>query len=206
MEELFLGLAIIMTFSSLLFIHRLNLRLAHYPEEPAHQAWSMTNKINTFGKVLALAGGVATLPVVIMLLFAPDTIAMEWIIYIAASGMVALIVAVPIMLLTLIWRTSLSRLSMATITNNLFKAAQRMLQRHWRMISFSFIAVALFIILLPALKYVAYLFGWLLLGKLGLLDEENYDDEDEGIGDFYNYNTGKWDHGYSFGGIYDHDD
>ncbi len=188
MEELFLGLTIIMIFSLLMFIYRLNLRLAHFSGQ-ASKPKAIVDKLNGLGKHLALAGGIATLPVVALLIFAPDTVAVEWVIYLAACGLVALIAAVPMMIVALIWRTSLSPISMVTVANVLFNTVQEVLQRHWRMMTVSLIAVALLVYLLPVLQYVAYFTVWVVMGKLGLLGREV---EEEGV--------------YHFGGEYNDDD
>jgi hypothetical protein len=205
MEELFLGLAIIMTFSLLMFFYRLNLRLAHYPGQTPKQK-AIVDKINGLGKYLALGGGLATLPVVVLLIFAPDTIAMEWVIYLAACGMVALITAVPMMIVALIWRTYLSPISMIAVIKVLFKTVQGMLQTHWRTLAVSLMAVTLLVLLLPVLKYVAYFSAWAVMGKLGLLNgNEGGYYKDDGFytkGGSYNYSTDKYDNGLDPGGIY----
>ncbi len=205
MEELFLGFAIIMTFSLLMFIYQLNLRLAHYPGlSPKPKA--LVNKLNNLGRYLALSGGLATFPVVVLLLFAPDTVAVEWVIYLAAFGLVALVVAIPVMIVALIWLTSLSPVSMVTVANVLFNTVQGMLQRHWRMITFSLLTVTLLVFLLPVLQYVAYFVAWVMMGKLGLLNgNEGGYYKDDGFytkGGSYNYSTDKYDNGLDPGGIY----
>ncbi len=183
MEELFLGLAIIMTFGLVLAIYRLNLRLTHYPDHPL-KSWTMADKVNGLGRYLALGGGLATLPVVVLLVFAPDTVAAEWLIYLAACGIVALVMAVPMTVIALIWRTSLSPTSMLTIVKVLFKTVQSAEQRYWWMVTLCLMAVVLLVFLLPILQYIAYFAAWVAMGKLGLLGNEGeYKYEEEG-----NYN------------------
>lgn len=201
MEELILGLAIIMTFSLLMLIYQLNLRLAHYPGL-SPKPKTLVNKLNNLGRNLALGGGLATLPVVVLLLLAPDTVAVEWVIYLAAFGLVALIAAVPMMIVALIWRTSLSPISMAAIVKVLFKTVQGRLQRHWRTIAFSLMAVALLVFLLPILQYIAYFAVWVVMGKLGLLGGDVEEEGGYHFGGEYNYGTGDTDDGLDLGGLY----
>ncbi len=205
MEEIILGLAIIMTFGLVMLIYRQNLRLPHYLEQHL-KSWAVADKVNDLGRYLALGGGLATLPIVVLLVFAPDTVAAEWLIYLAACGIVALVVAVPMTVIALIWRTSLSPTSMFSIIKVLVKTMKRAVQRYWWMVTLCLMAVVFLVFFLPVIQYIAYFVVWVAMGKFGLLngnEDEFY--KDDGFltkGEFYNYRTGKFDNGLDPGGLY----
>jgi len=197
MEGFLFSVIIIGTFGLLMAMYRVNVRLAYYatPNTP----WAVTDKINTVGKYLAIAGGLATLPGVILLLFSPDTTNAGFIVNITIAGGIILLLGIPVLLAALIWRTSLSQLSMTAIVKAVFQSIKYKLQPHWRLIAFSATAITLFVILWPLIQILFYLGALAFMGRLGLLDGIDDGAKTSSNDDFYNYLTNKFDHGDQVG-------
>ncbi len=182
-------------------IYRLNIRLAQYAI--VGKKWEVTDKINKLGKRMVMFGGLATLPLVIILI---STINIDSEIFrnivIACyaawlAGYFALLASVPLLILALVWRVHLSNLSMATVLMAFFITIKNTLQPHWRTIALSVSAVALFVILWPVLQSLLYLGVLVLLAKAGpLFKNEKEEYEYDSGGSYYNYLTGKL--GYSY--------
>ncbi len=94
METFLLISAIIVTLTALLAIHRLNLHMAKYHAlgTQVYPHGQPLYYLNTAGKWLTLAGGFATLPLVLALIFIPFGAA-SWIITTGVNGFILLILA-----------------------------------------------------------------------------------------------------------------
>ncbi len=76
-------------------------------------------------------------------------------------------------------------------------------------LTITLIAIVFTSFFITILTSITTALGFLVICYFWLLDESDDVEEDNGHlngGDFYNYTTGKWDHGYNAGGQYHHSD
>ncbi len=90
---------------------------------------------------------------------------------------------------------------------------KKWLEFHWMKaflgLTVTLLAIAFTPFFITILTSIATALGFLVIFYFWLLDESDDIEEDNGHltgGDFYNYTSGKWDHGYNAGGQYHHSD
>lgn len=156
--------------------YRLNSCLVEYAI--VGKKWGVTDKINKLGKRMVIFGGLATLPMVVLLLsditveselFSNFALAcyIAWI-----AGYFILIVALPALLIALVGRVHLSELSMATVLMTFFKPIKNALQPYcWRKIALAVVAIMLLVVIWPLIQGLLYIGAVLLLVRIGALDD-----------------------------------
>ena len=183
--------------------YRLNSRLVQYAI--VGKKWDVTDKINKLGKRMVIFGGLATLPMVVLLL-SDITVESELFSNLALACYIAwivgyfiLIVALPALLIALVGRVHLSELSMATVLMTFFKPIKNALQPYsWRKIALAVVAIMLLVVIWPLMQGLLYIGIILLLARFGALDDyEKRDANPDDLLDLHNVtDTGySWEHG-----------
>ena len=169
--------------------------------------------MNATGKWLTSAGAIATLPLVLVLLFAPETSSSDapWVTPTGMLGLGALAIAALILAITFIgeWLTHPSG-----VKHIIHHYYQFTIKRWFDLYGLKalgwFVGTVVVAVLMPfiadlliAIGYVAFFF---VAGRLGMLDDINDNKTDCGgapSGGVYNYSTGEVDSGFEIGGLYD---
>ena len=201
MEAFLLAVAIVTVLALLLATQRFNRNIARYMPVEAKEYLYLAN---TAGKWLAMAGGLATAPLVMVLTFvsygSPD-----WIITLGASGLVALLAA-SLMLGAVFFKNCTARKLKAGRV--LLTATQQLLAKvkaFYQIKTVSRITrAAILIVLLPfivnALAPLLLVAGFIMAARFGLLDNvgetEDFNGTDyiqEGIDYDFFYGTNEYD-------------
>lgn len=184
----------IMLLAALTATYRLNLRLVRYAT--VGKLWIVTDKINSLGKYLVMLAMVGVLPIIVAITLPIKLeIGSGFFLYAGFAGYVAMIMAMPVLMLALVWRVFLSDVSMITFASIVFKALKNKLQAHWRVIVLSVSAITLLVFLWPIVQLLIYIGAFVLLARIGALDDSSYSGSD--LFDLHNVtDTGySWDHG-----------
>jgi len=210
METFLLISAIVVTLTLLIAIHRLNNKLARLmpTETEAYPNGHAIHFLNIAGKWLTLIGGIATFPLVMALIFAPETSSV-WISTLGVLGCLALFVAALLLIPACIGQCLSRKVSMRRIVIGFYHFIAKKALKLAGYKSIGLIAgISLLALFVPfianLLAFLVYIVGFVVVARLGLLT--HFNNEDDENGSFYNYATGKFDHGYSFGGMYHHTD
>jgi len=212
METFLLITAIVVTLTLLIAIHRLNNKLARFvtTEAEAYPNGPAIHFLNIAGKWLTLIGGIATFPLVMALIFAPEASA-DWISTLGVIGCLALFVAALLLIPACIGQCLSRKVSIKRIVIGSYHVIVKKVLKLAGYKSIGLIAVisllALFVpFIADLLTFIVYVLGALAATKLGLLN--NIDDETDNripLG-FLDYSTDKWeDYGSSAYRLY-HDD
>ena len=170
--------------------------------------------MNTIGKWLTAAGVIATLPLVLVLLFAPETSSSDapWVTPTGMLGLGTLVIAAIVLAITFIgeWLTHPS--SVKHIIHHYYQFTIKRWFGLYGLKALGWLVgtvVVAFLMpfiadLLIAIGYVAFFF---VAGRLGMLDDIADDNKTDcggaPSGGVYNYSTGEVDSGFEIGGLYD---
>jgi len=211
METFLLISTIVVTLTLLIAIHRLNNNLAHLmtTEVEAYPNGHAIHFVNIAGKWLTLIGGIATFPLVMALIFAPEASA-DWISSLGVIGCLALFVAALLLIPACIGQCLSRKVSMRRIVIGFyhFIAKKALKLAGYKTIGL-IVGIILLAMILPfvanLLTFIVYLVGFLVAARLGLLDDADDENFDSGAptGGVYNYATGEVDSGIELGGLYD---
>lgn len=210
METFLFVLAIVLPLCLLTAIYRLNTVLSNLQRNS--DASFFNDKalfwLNCAGKWLILAGCVATFPLVMGLIFDADN-SVKWIVNLGIAGCLAMIVAASLLILSLLGlgltRCIHFKLLIGAIHRVLLKQARPLIRNK---VAFwcAGTLLATFILFTPFIENLAsavfYVFGFILVARIGLTDRIEQDFEAKWGGSAYNYATGKWDDGFREGGLY----
>ncbi|PKM36499.1 MAG: hypothetical protein CVV06_10715 [Gammaproteobacteria bacterium HGW-Gammaproteobacteria-10] len=211
MEAFLFAAALVASFGTLVIFYRANRLLAALPaDKAAVVSGKVTSLMVSAGKWLTVAGGIGTLPLVALLVFAPNAPGFQWVFSSGFAGCLAFVLAalllVPAGLINGIAHSvQVKRLAVGGARFVLDKGLSLVRQKtFWISLSVMTVVITFLPWIIDLLTFGGY--AWLLFiaGKLGMLDHDHSSDEAGGM--FYNYATGKFDHGYSFGGRYNHTD
>jgi len=212
METFLLISAIVVTLTLLIAIYRLNNNLARFmpTEGKAYKNGHAIHFVNIAGKWLTLAGGIATFPLVMALIFAPESSA-DWISTLGVIGCLALFVAALLVIPACIGQCLSRKVNIKRIVIGSYHVIVKKALKLAGYKTIGLIAVisllALFVpFIADLLTFTVYLTCFALAARLGLLDdldEEKIDNGAPSHGGVYNYATGKVDSGVEFGGLYD---
>jgi hypothetical protein len=224
MEEFILISAIILTLIALVTLMRCNQLLLALPVEAGSAVPVGLSKLlsaaawmNRAGRWLVMTGGIATLPLVMALIFFPE-VSGSWalaFIYLGAAGLLALCLAACLIIPALIGQSMVHKVSVMRFARGLFQhRVKPLLQKYGLKAVLLASGLVLLAPLLPyvleVLKFIVYIAGFWLVGRLGWLETGNKDhksfDERLPLAGDYNYMTGKWDNGLKAGGMYDDND
>jgi len=176
----------IMLLTLLTATYRLNIRLAQYAI--VGKKWEVTDKINKLGKRMVMFGGLATLPLVVILILTIKSSSIESEIFRNIgivctfawfAGCFSLIASIPVLIMALVGRVYLSDLSMVTVLLAFFKTIKNKLQPHWRIIVLSVSAMILLVVIWPLIQGLLYIGAVLLLGRIGALDGHGNNDNND---------------------------
>ncbi len=212
MEAFLFATALVASFGTLVLFYRANRLLAALPADKATVlSGKVTSLMASAGKWLTVAGGIGTLPLVALLVFAPNTSGFQWI---AASGfagclayVLAALLLVPAGLINGINHSiQIKRLAVGgarfVLDKGLSLARQK---KFWISLAVITVVIAFLPWIIDLLTFVGY--AWLLFiaGRLGLFHSTENDTEGSGataLTSSYNYATGEWDDGCQPGGMY----
>jgi hypothetical protein len=212
MEALLLATALVASFGALVGFYRANRLLAALP---AGKATVLSGKVAALmvsaGKWLTIAGGIGTLPLVALLVFAPDATGFQWVPAAGFAGCLAFALAalllVPAGLINgLAHSVRIKHLAGAGARFVLYKGLSLARQKaFWLSLAVMAIAIAFLPWVIDLLTFVGYAALLVVAGKYGLINHETQENEISGVpqGGVYNYATGNVDSGFEIGGLYD---
>ncbi|WP_404357101.1 hypothetical protein [Methylotuvimicrobium sp. KM1] len=210
MEAFLLAAALVASFGTLVLFYRANRLLAALPaDKAAVVSGKVTSLMVSAGKWLTVAGGIGTLPLVALLVFAPNAPGFQWI---AASGfagclayVLAALLLVPAGLINGINHSiQIKRLAVGGARFVLDKGLSLARQKaFWISLAVITVVIAFLPWIIDLLTFVGY--AWLLFiaGRLSLLDVS--DNKSINNGFYYNATTGEMDEGDDPLGIYPYD-
>lgn len=211
MEALLLAAALVASFCTLVGFYRANRLLAALPaDKAAVLSGKVASLMVSAGKWLTVAGGFGTLPLVGLLVFAPNATGFHWVPAAGFAGCLAFALAalllVPAGLINAFAHSiRIKHLAAGGARFVLNKGLSLARQKaFWLSLAVTTIAVAFLPWIIDLLTFAGYAVLLIVAGRFGLLDTNDSSDDVGGM--FYNYATGKFDHGYSFGGRYNHTD
>ncbi|OAI15646.1 hypothetical protein A1359_09570 [Methylomonas lenta] len=211
METFLFILAIVLPLCLLIAVFRLNTVLSNIQLDTG--ASCLNDKalllLNNRGKWLTLFGCAATLPLVMGLIFDADN-SVKWIVNLGVAGCLAMIGAASLLIPALlgfgISRHIQVKLLVSAIGRVLLKNMRQLIRNKVVLWWFAGALVIAPILFAPIFQHLAngvvYLIGFILVARIGLVDEIEQDFEAKWGGSAYNYATGKWDDGYQEGGLY----
>ena len=212
METFLLISAIVVTLTSLIAIHRLNNKLVRFvpTETEAYSNGHAVHFVNIVGKWLTFIGGIATFPLVMALIFAPEASA-DWISSLGVFGCLALFVAALLLIPACIGQCLSRKVSIKRIVISSSRVIAKKALKLAGYKSIGLIAgislLALFVpFIADLLVLLVYVAGFLSAGRLGLFDTYRKSDKSgsgaSALTRSYNYTTGEWDDGCQPGGMY----
>lgn len=176
METFLLISAIMVTLTLLIAIHRLNNKLARFKptEDKAYPNVHAVHFVNIVGKWLTLIGGIATFPLVMALIFAPEASA-DWISTLGVLGCLALFVAALLLIPACIDQCLSRKVSIKRIVISFYHVLARKALKLAGYKTIGWIAViillALFVpFIADLLAFLVYIVGFLVAGRMGLLE------------------------------------
>ena len=196
METFLLITAIVVTLTLLIAIHRLNNKLARFmpTEDKAYSNGHVIHFLNIAGKWLTLIGGIATFPLVMALIFAPET-SSDWISTLGVLGCLALFVAALLLIPACIGQCLSRKVSIKRIVIGFYHVLARKALKLAGYKTIGWIAgiilLALFVpFVADLLAFLVYIAGFVVAGRLGLLDING---DVENGGGFYNISDEEYD-------------
>ena len=212
METFLLISVIVVTLTLLIAIHRLNNKIARLmpTEAEAYHNGPAIHFLNIAGKWLTLIGGIATFPLVMALIFAPEANA-DLISTLGVIGCLALFVAALLLIPACIGQCLNRKVSMKRIVIGFYHVIAKKALKLAGYKSIGLIAgislLALFVpFIADLLVLLVYVAGFLSAGRLGLFDTYKKSDQSgsgaSALTRSYNYATGEWDDGCQPGGMY----
>lgn len=211
MEALLVAAALVASFCTLVGLYRANRLLAALP---ADKAAVLSGKVAALmasaGKWLTIAGGIGTLPLVALLVFAPNAPGFDWAATTGFAGCLAFALAalllVPAGLINSVTHSvRIKRLAGAGARFILDKGLSLARKKNfWLSLAVITAVVAFLPWIADLLTFVGYAVLLFVAGRLGLFNNIDKDDALP-FSQEYNYATGKWDNGYNPAGLYDWD-
>ena len=191
METFLLISAIIITLIVLIKVHRFNHNLARYiaTDTKVYPGGQSLNLMNTAGKWLTFAGGIATAPLVMALIFSPDG-SPHWIISTGALGLATLLVATLLLGFVFTKHCLKRKLDIKrVVTSKCHQLLNKAKTLNWIKVASWLAGIVLLIAFLPffveLFNALVFVVGFVMAARLGLLDHV---DEKEDT-DLYNYCT-----------------
>lgn len=212
MEAFLLAAALVASFCTLVIFYRANRLLAALPaDKAAVMSGKVTSLMVSAGKWLTVAGGIGTLPLVALLVFAPNAPGFQWVSASGFAGCLAFVLAalllVPAGLINSINHSvQIKRLAVGGARFVLDKVLNFARQKtFWISLAVITVAVTFLPWIIDLLTFVGYAALLVLAGKFGLINHKTQEDEISGApqGGVYNYATGDVDSGFEIGGLYD---
>lgn len=209
MEAFLFAAALVASFGTLVLFYRANRLLIALPaDKAAVVSGKVTSLMVSAGKWLTVAGGIGTLPLVALLVFAPDAPGFQWIAASGFAGCLAFVLAasllVPAGLINGIAHSDkVKRLVVGSARFVLDKGLSLARQKaFWISLAVMTVVITFLPWIIDLLTFVGY--AWLLFiaGRLGLFNEVEYKNDNLALSRSYNYATGEWDDGCQPGGMY----
>lgn len=196
METFLLISVIVVALTLLIAIHRLNNKLARFmpTEDKAYPNGHAIHFLNITGKWLIFIGGIATFPLVMALIFAPEVNA-DWISKLGVLGCLTLFVAALLLVPACIgqclsYKVSIKRIVIGSYHALTTKALKLAGYKTIGLIT-GIILLALFVpFIADLLAFLVYIIGFVVAGRLGLLDISG---DVENGGGFYNISDEEYD-------------
>lgn len=210
MEAFLFAAALVASFCTLVVFYRANRLLAALPaDKAAVVSGKVTSLMVSAGKWLTVAGGIGTLPLVALLVFAPNAPGFQWVSASGFAGCLAFVLAALLLvtagLINGIGHSDkVKRLVVGGARFVLDKGLSLVRQKaFWISLAVITVVIAFLPWIIDLLTFVGY--AWLLFiaGRLGLFINTEKEDSSHYFSREYNYATGKWDNGYDPGGLYD---
>lgn len=211
METFLFILAIVLPLCLLTAVYRLNTLLSNMQRhsDAAFFTFKALLWLNSGGKWLTLFGGIATFPLVMVLIFDAGN-SIKWIVNLGIVGCFSMVVAASLLIPTLlglaITRHIQFKLLVITIRRVVLKHAGQLIRNKAALRWFAGTLLATLILFTPFIEHLAsavfYVFGFILVARMGLTDRIEQDFEAKWGGSAYNYATEKWDDGFREGGLY----
>ncbi|WP_341325891.1 hypothetical protein [Methylotuvimicrobium sp. KM2] len=204
--------ALVASFGTLVIFYRANRLLAALPaDKAAVVSGKVTSLMVSAGKWLTVTGGIGTLPLVALLVFAPNasTSGFQWVFSSGFAGCLAFVLAALLLvtagLINGIGHSDkVKRLVVGGAHFVLNKGLSLARQKaFWISLAVITVVIAFLPWIIDLLTFVGY--AWLLFiaGRLGLFLNTEKEDSSHYFSREYNYATGKWDNGYDPGGLHD---
>ena len=182
METFLLISAIVVTLTLLIAIHRLNNKLARFmpTENKAYTSGHAIHFVNITGKWLTFIGGITTFPLVMALIFMPETSA-DWISTMGVFGCLALFVAALLLIPDCIGLCLSRKVSIKRIVISSYHVIAKKVLKLAGYTTIGLIAgiilLALFVpFIAEFLALTVYVIGFLAAGRLGLLGNNSVND------------------------------
>ncbi len=212
MEAFLLAAALVASFGTLVIFYRAN-RLAALPADKATVSGKVTSLMVSAGKWLTVAGGIGTLPLVALLVFAPNasTSGFQWVYSSGFAGCLAFVLAA----LLLVTAGLINGIGHSDKIKRLVVGGARFVldkglslarkKAFWLSLAAITVVVAFLPWIIDLLTFAGYAALLVLAGKFGLINHKTQEDEISGApqGGVYNYATGDVDSGFEIGGLYD---
>ncbi len=202
METFLLICAIIITIQILIKVHRFNHNLARYmtTDTKVYPGGKPLYLMNTAGKWLTFAGGIATAPLMMALIFSPDG-SPHWIISTGALGLDTLLVATLLIGIVFTKHCLKRKLDIKrVVTSKCHQLLNKAKRLNWIKVASWLTGIVILITFLPffveLFSALVFVVGFVMAARLGLLDnlDENFTDNEDSFSymkrgadyDFYN--------------------
>lgn len=185
METFLLISAIIITLVALIKVHKFNHNLAIYmaTDSKVYLGGQYLYLMNTAGKWLTYAGGIATAPLVMALIFSPDG-SPHWIIFTGVFGLATLLVATLLLAFVFIKHCLKRKLDIKRVVSSQYhQLLNKAKMLNWIKVASWMTGIAILITFLPffveLFSALVFVVGFVMAARLGLLDNLGYREEDE---------------------------
>lgn len=199
MEAFLFAAALVASFCTLVVFYRANRLLAALPaDKAAVVSGKVTSLMVSAGKWLTVAGGIGTLPLVALLVFAPNAPGFQWVSASGFAGCLAFVLAalllIPAGLINGISHSvQVKRLAVGGSRFVLDKGLNLARQKvFWISLAVITVVIAFLPWIIDLLTFVGYAGLLFIAGRFGFLD---YEDDDSNCSlplGFLDYSTGKW--------------
>ena len=183
METFLLISAIIITLIVLIKVHRFNHNLARYmaTDTKVYSGGQSFNLMNTAGKWLAFAGGIATAPLVMALIFSPDG-SPHWIISTGALGLATLLAATLLLAFVFTKHCLKRKLDIKRVVSSKYhQLLNKAKMLNWIKVASWMTGIAILIAFLPffveLFNALVFVVGFVIAARIGLLDNIKKEDE-----------------------------
>jgi len=212
METFLLISAIIVTLQTLIKVHRFNHNLARYmaTDTKVYPGGQPLYLMNTVGKWLTFAGGIATAPLVMALTFSPNGTE-DWVVASGAWGLFTLLMAAFLISFVFIKHCLKRKFNIRLVLSNMARPLlDKAKQLNGIKVALWIVSVTVLMVFLPffieLFNALVFVVGFVMAARLGLLDDlnnEEMENDSLSFGGVYNYATGEVDCGIELGGLYD---
>lgn len=183
METFLLISAIIITLIALIKVHRFNHNLARYmaTDTKVYPGGQYLYLMNTTGKWLTFAGGIATAPLVMALIFSPDG-SPHWIISTGALGLGTLFVATLLLAFVFTKHCLKRKLDIKRVVSSKYhQLLNKTKMLNWIKVASWMTGIAILIAFLPffveLFNALVFVVGFVIAARIGLLDNIKKEDE-----------------------------